>query len=318
MFEEPTRTHRREEPGLVGLVTGVVIIVVMVVIGIVWLIGSSNPQTPAGYVGYLTKGAVFGQARFYGLQTGPTSPGRTWLLSVTNVSVTPYTYMEEFKDNTAVLSKDNLMISFQVQVVWRIRATDIRNFMEHYSVLISVTDLDKDPDVIVRKAYDNFVHAPLRTFARDEIQKYSGLTIKDNIQIVGRNIHDQIITLTRETPYEILQTVVSNIQYPLEVSKSVSEKLAATQVLERKATEIEIQRRDAEKRIVEAEGIAKAMEIINQRLTPTYIQHEAIEAQKAMVGSPNHTTVYIPVGPMGVPLVGTMDVGAKKVPESKQ
>ena len=26
-----------------------------------------------------------------------------------------------------------------------------------------------------------------------------------------------------------------------------------------------------------------------------------------MVGSPNHTTIYIPVGPMGVPLVGTLD-----------
>ncbi len=41
------------------------------------------------------------------------------------------------------------------------------------------------------------------------------------------------------------------------------------------------------------------------RLTPLYIQHEAIEAQKAMVGSENHTTIYIPVGPMGVPIVGT-------------
>ena len=28
---------------------------------VVWLLGSRNPYTPAGYVGYLTKGAVFGQ-----------------------------------------------------------------------------------------------------------------------------------------------------------------------------------------------------------------------------------------------------------------
>jgi hypothetical protein len=56
-----------------------------------WWIGSRNPFTPAGYVGYLTKGAIFGQSRFYGTQRGPTSPGRTWLLDVTNVSVTPYT-----------------------------------------------------------------------------------------------------------------------------------------------------------------------------------------------------------------------------------
>ena len=40
-------------------------------IGLVWLLGSSNPFTPAGYVGYLTKGAVFGQSRFYGIQRGP-------------------------------------------------------------------------------------------------------------------------------------------------------------------------------------------------------------------------------------------------------
>jgi len=36
-----------------------------------------------------------------------------------------------------------------------------------------------------------------------------------------------------------------------------------------------------------------------------------------MVGSPNHTTVYITVGPMGVPLVGTFDVqrGSRPAPE---
>lgn len=50
-----------------------------------WLLGSSNPFTPAGYVGYLTKGAVFGQSRFYGIQRGPTSPGRTWLLDTMQI-----------------------------------------------------------------------------------------------------------------------------------------------------------------------------------------------------------------------------------------
>ena len=56
-----------------------------------WFLGSSNPFTPAGYVGYLTKGAIVGRSHFYGIQRGPTSSGRAWLLDVTNVSVTPYT-----------------------------------------------------------------------------------------------------------------------------------------------------------------------------------------------------------------------------------
>ena len=42
---------------------------------LVWLAGSGNPFTPAGYVGYLTKGALFGQTRFYGTQRGPDVAG---------------------------------------------------------------------------------------------------------------------------------------------------------------------------------------------------------------------------------------------------
>jgi hypothetical protein len=44
---------------------------------LIWLAGSSNPFTPAGYVGYLTRGAVLGKSRFFGVQKGPTSAGRT-------------------------------------------------------------------------------------------------------------------------------------------------------------------------------------------------------------------------------------------------
>jgi hypothetical protein len=61
---------------------------------------------------------------------------------------------------------------------------------------------------------------------------------------------------------------------------------------------------------VQAAGIANAMQIIRGQLSPLYVQHEAIEAQKLMVNSANHTTVYIPVGPMGVPLTGTFPANA--------
>ena len=63
--------------------------------------------------------------------------------------------------------------------------------------------------------------------------------------------------------------------------------------------------RDAEIRIEEAKGIAEAQRIINATLTPNYLQHEAIGAQLEMASSPNHTTVYIPVGNNGLPLVHT-------------
>jgi regulator of protease activity HflC (stomatin/prohibitin superfamily) len=271
---------------------------------LIWLLGSSNPLTPAGYVGYVTQGAVFGHTRFYELQTGPTSPGRTWLLSVINVSVTPYTYHEDFVGPTSVLSRDNLKISFSVHLVWKVRPDRVKEFVEKYSTLSD----DRNPDRIVQTAYNNFLKEPLRTYARDEIQRLNGLEIKDRITPVGEAISRRVLELTKDTPFQVTSVVVGNIQYPDEVANAVSTKMAATQVLERKQIEIAIEEREKQKRIVQAEGIARSMEIINTRLTSQYLQHEAIESQRAMVGSPNHTTIYIPIGPMGVPLVGTFDV----------
>lgn len=286
------------------VVAAIAVAAVVVLVAIVWLIGASNPETSAGYVGYLTQGALFGKTKFYDLQTGPTSPGRTWLLYVTNVSITPYTYTEDFVGNDSVLSKDNLKIGFRVHIVWKVRRDAVKDFVEKYSTLYD----DKKPDKIVEVAYMNFLREPLRTYARDEIQRHNGLEIKDKITPAGDAVFARVQKLTEDTPFEVTSVVVGNIQYPEEVANAVAKKMATTQVLEQKATELKIEEQKKAIRVVEAEGIAKAMEIIQSKLTPNYLQHEAIEAQKAMVGSPNHTTVYIPVGPMGVPLVGALDL----------
>ena len=69
---------------------------------------------------------------------------------------------------------------------------------------------------------------------------------------------------------------------------------------------IQVEKQKADIRVQEAEGIAKAQALINASLTDQYLQHEAIEAQKVMAGSPNHTQIYIPVGQNGIPLVKTV------------
>jgi regulator of protease activity HflC (stomatin/prohibitin superfamily) len=288
------------------LTVPVFLLTILLALGVfVWLIGSRNPFTPAGYVGYLTKGAVLGQSRFYGVQKGPTSPGRTWLLDVTNVSVTPYTYTEEFTANQAVLSRDNLKISFAVHTVWRVDETQIPLFMDRFSTTVADGGTEKSPDAVVKVAYSHFVREPLRTYARDEVQRRNGLSVKEQLMPIGDAVLARIRQYAVSSPFIISSVVVGNVQYPEEVADAVSRKLAATQELERKDTEIEIERKERTKREVQAQGIANAMQIIRGQLNSLYVQHEAIEAQKLMVNSPNHTVVYIPVGSMGVPLTGT-------------
>ena len=70
---------------------------------------------------------------------------------------------------------------------------------------------------------------------------------------------------------------------------------------------VQVEKQKAQIRIVDAEGIAKSQQIINATLTDRYLQHEAIQAQLQMANSPNHTTIYIPSGNNGIPLVKTVD-----------
>ena len=74
-------------------------------------------------------------------------------------------------------------------------------------------------------------------------------------------------------------------------------------MLEEKETQKAIAIKDAEIKIEEAKGIAEAQRIINSTLTENYLQHEAIQTQLVMANSPNHSTVYIPSGANGIPLV---------------
>lgn len=59
----------------------------------------------------------------------------------------------------------------------------------------------------------------------------------------------------------------------------------------------------AEQRVIEAEGIRKAQDLISKTLTPLYVQHEAIKTLALGKGE----KVYIPVGPQGVPLVANVN-----------
>ena len=138
--------------------------------------------------------------------------------------------------------------------------------------------------------------------SRDEVQRRNGLAVKDELIAIG----DAVLapSVRRRQPIRHRQVVVGNVQYPSEVADAVSRKLAATQELDGRTRRSRSSGRRT-KREVQAAGIANAMQIIRGELSALYIQHEAIEAQKLMVNSPNHTTVYIPVGPMGVPLTGT-------------
>jgi hypothetical protein len=78
-------------------------------------------------------------------------------------------------------------------------------------------------------------------------------------------------------------------------------------IIQQTAQLVQVEKQKAEVRVAEAEGISSSQKIINATLTDRYLQHEAINAQLQMAGSPNHTQIYIPVGTNGIPLVRTVN-----------
>lgn len=66
---------------------------------------------------------------------------------------------------------------------------------------------------------------------------------------------------------------------------------------------VQVAQQKADIKVQEAYGIAKSQEIINNTLTPLYLQHEAIQAQE----SQSNKIIYVPSGNQGIPLVNAVN-----------
>jgi hypothetical protein len=119
---------------------------------------------------------------------------------VTNVSVAPYTYTEDFLGDHAVLSRDNLKISFAVHTVWRVGDARLPLFMVGFSTTVTNGNTEKSPDAIVKVAFGHFVREPLRTFARDEVQRRNGLPVKDELIAIGEAVPSASVSTPTQAP----------------------------------------------------------------------------------------------------------------------
>ena len=84
--------------------------------------------------------------------------------------------------------------------------------------------IKRPTDAIVKVAYHNFVREPLRTFARDEVQRRNGLEVKDALISIGDAVLARIQRYAADSPFVLNSVVVGNVQYPEEVAMAVSRK----------------------------------------------------------------------------------------------
>jgi regulator of protease activity HflC (stomatin/prohibitin superfamily) len=217
----------------------------------------------------------------------------------------------------------NLINPLAKLVVMNIKTEEEQEFMdvpseEGLSINLDVSILyslfpDKASDIYrtVGLGYRNIVIVPqFRSVARGVTVNYEakGLYTSGREEI-AQKIFEDLKELLAERGIVLEKVLLRSIKLPNMVSNAIEIKLKAEQEAEQMKFVLEKEKKEAERRVIEAEGIAKSQEIINKTLTRAYLQHEAIQAQMKMAGSPNHTVVYIPSGDNGIPLVRTLDSG---------
>ena len=303
MLKSVLSASPEDKPSRPPYKSGMALAVIGIVALLIWWIGSSNVVTPAGYVGYITRDAVFGKTAFYGLQTGPTSTGMGWMLRGKNISITPFNFERDFNLDDGPLSLDGMRVKFHVGVAWRVRASQTKEFVEKYSTIVGGEKLGGE---IEKAAFNEFVAQRLLTFTLEQIHKRRYTEISDQIGLITDDLKAEGAKYCESTPFEILTANVNNVQFPEVVSNAAAAKIAREQELQQMESKLQIAQKNAKIKVAEATGIAEAQRIISGTLTPAYLTHEAIQNQEKVIDSKTATVIYIPVGANGIPMVNNV------------
>jgi regulator of protease activity HflC (stomatin/prohibitin superfamily) len=255
----------------------------------------SNPETPAGFEGYIFHTPlVFGKMEYRGALTGPSSTGLGWRLSVENIDMRAKSYLEKF----SLLTEDNLSVSFEVTTRIELAPGSVQQIVEAWGA---------------EHWYEKNVKEPLRTVVRRQVVTVSATDIQLQTDKVGLAIYDQLVERYKGTPIRILSVDIGHIEFPAEVTAAISLKIAKEQELERQEFVLAKTKKEAAIRVLEALKVAKQQRIISSTLDPLYVQRRAVEVYRRLASAGNKTVMVLPTTEesTGMPMVTTR--GQQKV-----
>jgi regulator of protease activity HflC (stomatin/prohibitin superfamily) len=116
------------------------------------------------------------------------------------------------------------------------------------------------------------------------------LTTMMNEEVKGRGI-------------EIEKVLVRNVTLPPQLTKAIEDKLAAEQQAQKMVFVLQKEQQEAERKTIEARGIAGAQRVIANSLTKAYLQWYYVNTMKDLVDAPNNTTILMPFDQKIIPML---------------
>lgn len=188
---------------------------------------------------------------------------------------------QEGDDAIRVLSNDGLEVVIDLTVLYRIVPQDapkiLKGIGENYT--------------------DKIVRPVTRTRIRDNAVYYDAVALYST----KRNEFQQRIFKTIEDDFKkrglvLEQLLIRNINLPASVKATIESKINAEQDAQKMTFVLQKEKQEAERKRVEAQGIADYQKIISTGLTDKQLQYEQIKAQKEIATSNNAKIIFMGKG----------------------
>ncbi|HEU4791570.1 MAG TPA: prohibitin family protein [Flavobacterium sp.] len=181
-------------------------------------------------------------------------------------------------DAIRVLSNDGLEVVIDLTVLYRVVPTDAPKIFKTIGVDYT----------------DKIVRPITRTRIRDNAVFYDAVALYST----KRNEFQARIFKTIESDFKsrglvLEQLLIRNIDLPISVKKSIESKINAEQDAQKMTFVLQKEKQEAERKRVEAQGIADYQRIISLGLTDKQLQYEQIKAQKELAASPNSKIIFM-------------------------
>jgi regulator of protease activity HflC (stomatin/prohibitin superfamily) len=193
---------------------------------------------------------------------------------------------KEGDDAIRVLTADGLEVVIDLTVLYKVIPSNAPNILRETG--IDYTDKIVRP-LTRTKIRDNAVYydaVSLYSTKRDEFQNRIFKSIEDDFRLRGLLLE---------------QLLIRNISLPQAVKTSIEQKISAEQDAQKMQFVLQKERQEADRKRVEAQGIADYQRIINESLTDRQLQYETIKAQLEIAKSPNAKVIIMGKG--GAPVI---------------
>ena len=188
---------------------------------------------------------------------------------------------QEGDDAITVLSNDGLEVVLDLTVLYRVIPNEAPKILKG-----------------IGESYtDKIVRPVTRTRIRDNAVYYDAVALYST----KRNEFQQRIFKSIEADFKsrglvLEQLLIRNINLPESVKKTIESKINAEQDAQKMTFVLQKEKQEAERKRVEAQGIADYQRIISLGLTDKQLQYEQIKAQKEIATSPNTKIIFMGKG----------------------